>query len=726
MQYQIRSTMRVLLFVGLCFAGAQAGSPVEKVITMMEDLQIEVVNEGKMEAKTYDMYACFCKDMTDGKTTAITDGQAASEELTAKINDKSSERDNIDSEIAGLQNEIQKTQDEIKASKEQRAKERELYEKNKHDVKDGIAELHAAEEVLKHSQSSLLQKQAAMKVLRKAALMADALELTPKAQKVVESLLQKGVAGDEDYVDHTDELVETVHGLEVDFTDEKGNLKDKEQKAQDKHDTFVSESELKIETCTKDLERAEERRSTAMKEIATASQDLSVTLAQLHDDQAYLQDLTAVCEDKASEWDQRSQMRQDELTALTTALGILKGGVSDATSDKTIRFVQKASSVKPHAVAADAPVEEDNGSEEAEDEEDVSFLQVNTPRPKLSLLAKATKTSKPFLQSPRDRLVQLLTTKAESLKSTVLASLANKVEADPFAKIKKLVQELVERLLQEAADEANHKGWCDKELTNARQQRGYKAAAIKTLNSQLAGAEAKRDKLAEEIGTLTKELDELNTSLDSTKDQRKEESAENAATVSEAQEGKEAIEQAIEVLDHFYKTAAKAFVEVKRTTRHKGVDGDAPDTGFSGASKGSQGAAKGIMGMMEVIRSDFVRTIKETEKAEKEADTEYIEFERTTKTSIRTKETTKSTDQAEHSATVDEISTAMDDLKEEQGLMDKALQELEELRPACIDTGMSYEERVARREQEIEALNEALCILDNEGAVQTEPNCADK
>merc|ERR1719310_1852204 len=126
--------------------------------------------------------------------------------------------------------------------------------------------------------------------------------------------------------------------------------------------------------------------------------------------------------------------------------------------------------------------------------------------------------------------------------------------------------------------------------------------------------------------------------------------------------------------------------------------------------------------MLDVIKSDFIRTIKETEKAEKEAETEFIEFERTSKVSLTTKESTKTANEAEKAATITEISDALADLREEQTLMDKALQELEELRPACIDTGMSYEERVARREQEIEALNEALCILDNEGAVQTEPS----
>ena len=34
-----------------------------------------------------------------------------------------------------------------------------------------------------------------------------------------------------------------------------------------------------------------------------------------------------------------------------------------------------------------------------------------------------------------------------------------------------------------------------------------------------------------------------------------------------------------------------------------------------------------------------------------------------------------------------------------------------ELKPTCIDTGMSYEERVARREAEIDALKQALEVL---------------
>jgi len=40
------------------------------------------------------------------------------------------------------------------------------------------------------------------------------------------------------------------------------------------------------------------------------------------------------------------------------------------------------------------------------------------------------------------------------------------------------------------------------------------------------------------------------------------------------------------------------------------------------------------------------------------------------------------------------------------------LKELQQLKPACIATGMSYADRVARRRDEIDALQNALCILE--------------
>ena len=76
-------------------------------------------------------------------------------------------------------------------------------------------------------------------------------------------------------------------------------------------------------------------------------------------------------------------MRQDELTALTTALTIVKNGVASKTTEKTVRLVQSAAKVSPHSVAP----EDSDDSEDDVDDEDLSFVQLSSPREKLSLVA---------------------------------------------------------------------------------------------------------------------------------------------------------------------------------------------------------------------------------------------------------------------------------------------------------------------------------------------------
>merc|ERR1719164_162395 len=107
-------------------------------------------------------------------------------------------------------------------------------------------------------------------------------------------------------------------------------------------------------------------------------------------------------------------------------------------------------------------------------------------------------------------IVSLLKGKGQELKSTLLTALASKIAADPLAKVKKLIQELIQRLLTEAANEANQKGWCDKATADATQKRTYSSDKVETLNAEMAKLEALSDKLGEEIKTLTNEIQELN------------------------------------------------------------------------------------------------------------------------------------------------------------------------------------------------------------------------
>merc|ERR1719478_783864 len=473
----------------------------------------------------------------------------------------------------------------MKENKEKRAGEKATFDALHAELTKGITDLTNAVNTLKGSRpASLLSLKSVIKTVRQAAFMSDAMGHNPKNQKALAALLQQDPEVPmEDFTFHSEEIISTIEGLQSDFKTKLSEVKIEETKAVSDFDLQLQADTDERAAAAKELKDTTELKAQKMEAIAASSKELTETSATLTDDQNYLKDLTEKCNAKSKEWDQRSQMRQDELTALTTALTIVKEGVATKTTEKTVRLVQSAAKVTPHSVVTE---DSDAGEDyDADDEEDLSFVQLSSPRAKLSLVATNTKK---FLQpdSSRDRVIALLKSKSEQIDSPVLAALATKAAADPFVKIKKLIQELIERLLQEAADEANHKGWCDKEFGKAKQSRAMKAEAVKSLNEALAKSEALRDKLTEEIAVLTKEIAELDDSLSKTTKERNDESAENAATVQEAEEGQEAVEEAIGVLEKFYKTAAKA----ADPSLLQASQPDMPDAGFGGAYKGGQSA----------------------------------------------------------------------------------------------------------------------------------------
>merc|ERR1719223_2134989 len=59
---------------------------VDKVVSMLEDLQLQVLAEGEAEAATYNKFACFCKTTQNEKSDAINTGKDDKSSLTADIN----------------------------------------------------------------------------------------------------------------------------------------------------------------------------------------------------------------------------------------------------------------------------------------------------------------------------------------------------------------------------------------------------------------------------------------------------------------------------------------------------------------------------------------------------------------------------------------------------------------------------------------------------------------
>merc|ERR1719424_2203709 len=209
-----------------------------------------------------------------------------------------------------------------------------------------------------------------------------------------------------------------------------------------------------------------------------------------------------------------------------------------------------------------------------------------------------------------------LETQAKQLNSRVLSAIAQHASDDPFQKVKKMIKELIVCLMEEANEEAEHKGWCDTELSTNEQTRKEKTEAVERLHAEIDELQASIAKLTEEISELTKAIAELDAAMAKATTIRQDEKAKNTETIKDSQDAQTAVAQALTVLKEFYAKAGEATALLQQP---------APEI-FDSPYKGMQAENGGVVGMLEVIESDFARLESDTKAAEATAQKEYDQF----------------------------------------------------------------------------------------------------
>merc|ERR1719198_1396036 len=202
---------------------------------------------------------------------------------------------------------------------------------------------------------------------------------------------------------------------------------------------------------------------------------------------------------------------------------------------------------------------------------------------------------------------------------------------------------------------------------------------------------------------LSQAVAELDKAMSEDTEVRTKEKATNTETISDAKEAQTAVAKALIVLNEFYAKAGEATAFVQ----------EEPEI-FDEPYKGMGAESGGVIGMLEVIEQDFARLEADTKSAEATATEEYDTFMTDSKVDHAAKskdiehKTAKKQDQSQA------LTTKKGDVEATQKELDAALAYFDKLKPSCIETGVSYEDRVARRKEEIESLQEALKILNGE------------
>merc|ERR1719183_2327412 len=291
---------------------------------------------------------------------------------------------------------------------------------------------------------------------------------------------------------------------------------------------------------------------------------------------------------------------------------------------------------------------------------------------------------------------------AQRQRSPALAQLASRMvqaihaggrsREDIFAKVKGLIGDMIEKLSKEAEADATEKAFCDNELAETEQKKADKEAAIEKLTTQIDKMSAKSSKLKEEVAELEKELAALAKAQAEMDKLRAEEKAAFDKNSAEMKKGVEGVKLALKVLNEYYAKEDKAH-------------------------DSAEGAGGGIIGLLEVVESDFTKGLAEMIATEEAAVAEYDqlskenEIEKATKSqdvAYKTKEA-KGLDKSIAEATADRAGV--------QEELDAVLEYYKGIQERCIAKAETYEERVKRREAEIAGLKKALTILEGEAVL---------
>jgi len=285
---------------------------------------------------------------------------------------------------------------------------------------------------------------------------------------------------------------------------------------------------------------------------------------------------------------------------------------------------------------------------------------------------------------------------AQKQHSSALSQLAVRMTSamqasggDQFKKIKGLIRDMISKMEAEADADASKKAWCDRQLADTRQKKSEKNAEISKLTTRIDVMAAKSAQLKSEVAALEASLAQV---AQSQADMNKLRSEENAAYVksrADLEKGLEGLKLALNLLAEYYAGADKD---------HESADG----------------AAGGIIGLLEVCESDFTRDLARTIADEGSAVAEYEKVSKENEIEKTTKDQDVAYKTKEASRLDEDSGDLSSDRSTVQTELDATQESLVKLEAQCVARAETYAQRKARHEAEIAGLREALDILENE------------
>lgn len=292
---------------------------------------------------------------------------------------------------------------------------------------------------------------------------------------------------------------------------------------------------------------------------------------------------------------------------------------------------------------------------------------------------------------PGKKVVQLLREAARKSDSSAISLLARRVgnlmgEAQPeagsdvFAKIREMITTMVSNMQKSLAEDTDHAQQCKIDMQAAKEKLAAKTSEVSDYQNKIDQAVSKSATLKSELSELQQTLSSLAEVKTNATRIRNKEIALFKKSEPEIQQGIEGVQTALKVLRDYY-----------------GKD---------------QGAATGIVAMLEVVDADFAKNLAAMRVAESTSSEDFKKDEQEMKLEKTRKDQDAKYKKEAHQQLETDLAGLQSDAESSQSVLEDEKQYAETVTAKCVVTPESFEEKKARRQQEIDDLKAALAALE--------------
>jgi len=667
-------TATVLLVFCAVASTCHATSPLSKVLDLMAELTAKITKEGEAEAKAYKEYFDWCDDMARNAGFEIKTAEAKKEKLEAQIGELAGSITASTTKIDELVASIAADDAELKDATTVREKEAADFAKNEAELMDAIDTLERAVSIISKEMAknpaalAQIDTSSTARLVQTLGAVIDAAGFMGIDKQKLVALVQSQNSDDQEpgapeaavYKSHSSGIVDVLEDMKEKAESSLSDLRKEETNSKHNFGMLKQSLEDQMSADTKDMEDEKAAKAEAAEGKATAEGDLGETVKLLKNTKDELATASATCMQVAADHEATVKSRNEELKAIATATKILKETTAGAAS-QTYSMLQVA---------------------RLQNRADLAGMEV----------------------------IQLVKQLAREHHSSALAQLASRMTAairfgaaggeDPFAKVKGLIESMIAKLEEEAKAEATEKAYCDEEMAKTEAKRSELMDDVSKVSAKLDQATSKTATLSAEIKQLEAELAALAKQQAEMDKIRQEENAAFVQAKADLTTGLTGVRQALTVLRDYYASDAALVQQPAMPELH---------------SKAS-GASTSIIGILEVVESDFATGLAKEETQEDDAQAMYDDITQKNKVT----KTLKDQDVKYKTAEVKSLAKAIADMSADKETLSTELAAVNEyyakLKDRCIAKPETYEESKARREAEINGLKEALRVLDSETA----------